>query len=319
MKAVNNKLKIAVLAGGIGSEREISIQSGSQVTSALKQAGVNAVLADITPEDTSILEDDSIDVFFVAMHGEFGEDGRLQQILEEKNVIYTGSRPDSCRLAFDKMASKKVFKEKGIKTPAAIEFDQNTDAKQLENELKKFGNKFVIKPIKEGSSVGVSITDSIGDAIKSAQNCLAEFGDCMIEQFIRGREVTVGVVCDIVLPIIEIRPERDFFNFDAKYIDDKTGFLFDTITDMQLAANIQKAAVDCFNVLGCRHFARVDFIVDDRDEFYALELNTIPGMTSHSLVPKAAEKIGLSLADVCLKIIESAINETEILNLKTKA
>ena len=146
MKTVNSKLKIVVLAGGIGTERDISIQSGKCVAHGLKEAGLNGVVADITPESMDILEEADIDVFFPALHGKFGEDGQLQQILEDKSLIYTGSGPEASRLAFDKIASKKAFVKAGIDTPATIEFNIDTDIRQLEKELRQFGNnRYVIK------------------------------------------------------------------------------------------------------------------------------------------------------------------------------
>lgn len=307
LKIVNSKSKVAVLAGGIGAERDVSIQSGDYVAKALKEAGLNVVTSDIGPDNMSILEDGGIDVFFLALHGKFGEDGQLQQILEDKSLLYTGSGPAASKLAFDKMASKRLFAEAGIDTPPAIEFDSSTDVQQLEKQLQQFADKFVVKPITQGSSVGVSIIAEPHKVIAAAQGCLSEFGDCMIEEFIPGSEITVGILCDSALPIIEVRPRENFYNYHAKYIDERTEFLFDTIRDPAPAANIKAAALDCYNALGCRHFARVDFILNRDQIAYALEVNTIPGLTTHSLVPKAAAKAGLSMSDLCVKIIEAAL------------
>jgi len=305
LKIDNSKLKVAVLMGGIGEERDISIQSGNCVAAALKQAGFDAVRADVQPDKLHILDDD-MDVFFVALHGKFGEDGQLQQILEDKGLIYTGSGPAASRLAFDKMASKSVFAESGVRTPRAIIFDSRTETKELERQLAHLGDKFVVKPVRQGSTVGVSIVDEPGSAVIAARQCSDKFGDCMIEEFIRGREITVSILENRALPIIEIRTKRDFYDYQAKYIDEQTEFLFDTIEDAALTERIHAAALECFNALGCRHFARVDFILDDQARAYALELNTIPGLTTHSLVPKAAQKVGLSMSDLCVKIIEAA-------------
>jgi len=303
LKIVNGKLKVAVLAGGIGPEREISLQSGRRVTEALKQAGFNVVTSDITPDDLTILDDTTVDVFFLALHGTFGEDGQLQQILEDKSLAYTGSDPEACKLAMDKIASKRVFNMAGVNTPAAIEFTPDTDIEQLS----RLADKFVIKPINQGSSVGINIAEDPSIVIEHARQCLEKFGDCMIEQFIAGREVTVGILAGQPLPIIEICPKESFYNYHAKYSDDKTEFLFDTIDNDKLNETIQMAAVKCCDVLECRDFARVDFILADNAVTYALEVNTIPGLTTHSLVPMAAEKIGISMSDLCTKIIEAAL------------
>ncbi len=309
------KPKVAVLMGGIGSEREVSIQSGSSVADALRQAGFKVVTADVNPNNLEILEDKSIDLFFPVLHGEFGEDGTLQQILEDKSLIYTGSGPVASRAAFDKLESKKLFSNAGISTPNVIEFDNQIEIKKLKEQLRSLGNKFVIKPVRQGSSVGVSIVSSVEDAIVAAQKTLREFGDCMIEEFITGRELTVGILCGQPLPIIEIRPKSGFYNYHAKYIDDQTQYLFDTIQQQSIVAEISRSAIDCFNALDCRHFARIDFILNNENKPYVLEANTIPGFTSHSLLPKAAAKAGLSMSELCKKIVETAysrISEPQI-------
>ena len=302
----NSKLKVAVLSGGIGSERDISIKSGRCVAEALKESGFDVVTADIRPDNLGILEDSSIDVFFPALHGEFGEDGQLQQILEDKSLTYTGSGSVACKLAFDKIASKKFFNQAGIITPAAIEFSVDSDIQKLEQQLRNLSDKYVIKPVKQGSSVGLKIAKDWREAIAAAQEILNEFGDCMIEELIPGRDITVGILCDQALPIIELRTESGFYDYHAKYSDEQTEFLFDTIEDPSVAAKAQAAALDCFKTLGCRHFARVDFRLDYDGTAYALELNAIPGFTARSDLPKAATKMGIPMSELCTKIVEAA-------------
>jgi len=306
LETVRSKIKVAVLAGGIGSERDVSIQSGGSVAEALRQAGYEVVTSDIRPDYLEILDDGSIDVFFPALHGEFGEDGRLQQILEDKSLLYVGSGPTASRLAFDKMASKKIFDRAGVATPAAVEFGSGTDISLLEERLRDFTDKYVVKPIRQGSSVGVSIVSSEQEALRAARETFREFGDCMIEEFVPGTEVTVGILHGGALPIIEVRTKSGFYDYYAKYLDEQTEFLFDTITDADVAAKLSRAAIDCFNALDCRHFARIDFILSGEKIAYALEANTIPGFTSHSLLPKAAAKAGFSMSDLCSKIVEAA-------------
>jgi D-alanine-D-alanine ligase len=292
--------------GGIGSERSISIQSGACVAEALIEAGFEVVTADVRPGNLDILEDSGIDVFFPALHGEFGEDGQLQQILDDKSLLYTGSGPTASKLAFDKMASKKLFAEAGVATPAAIEFSDETDIEQLEKRLQYLADEYVVKPIRQGSSIGVRIIADRQKAIEAAQETFDEFGDCMIEKFIPGKEITVSILEDGTLPIVEIRSQTGFYDYQAKYIDEQTEFLFDTITDPALTAQIEQAAMDCFYVLGCRHFARVDFMLSDEGIACALELNTIPGFTTHSLLPMAAAKVGFTMGNLCSKIVEAA-------------
>lgn len=309
MKTENTHSNVAVLAGGIGSERDISLQSGNAIADALKKAGVNVILADISPDNLDILEDCSINVFFIALHGQFGEDGQLQQILEDRTLIYTGSGPSASRLAFDKIASKKAFAEAGIAIPAAIEYDANTDSKQLEQQLSEMANRYVVKPIRQGSSVGVYIADKPDEAVLAARKTLSEFGDCMIEEFIAGREITVGILGRKALPIIEIKTEENFYDYHAKYIDDRTKFLFNTIQDGQLENYIKTTAINCFDVLGLKGFGRIDFVLSEEQKPYILEANSIPGFTSHSLVPQAAAKAGLSMSDLCVRIIQAAIED----------
>ena len=306
MEIERNKLKVAVLAGGIGSEREISLQSGKCVAEALKEAGFKVVIADIRPDNLEILNDGSVDVFFPALHGKFGEDGQLQQILEDRSLLYVGSGPEASKAAFDKIASKKLFEQAGLATPAAVEFGPGTDITLLEEQLQDFAQKYVVKPIRQGSSVGVSIVSTPQEAVVAARETFSEYGDCMIEEFVPGTEVTVGILHGRPLPIIEVRTQGGFYDYHAKYVDEKTEYLFDTITDTAMAANLSRAAVECFNALGCRHFARIDFLLSDEKIAYVLEANTIPGFTSHSLLPKAAAKAGLSMGDLCTEIVEAA-------------
>jgi len=304
---VNRDVKVAVLMGGVGEEREISIQSGNCVTEALKEAGLNVVAADIRPHNAGILQEPDIDVFFVALHGRFGEDGQLQQILEDRSLIYTGSGPEASSLAFDKWAAKRCFVEAGIKAPRAVKFDRQIQAEELERELYELGEKFVVKPLRQGSTIGVDIVDDPKSALAAARRCSDRFGDCMIEEFVPGREITVGILEGRALPIIEIKSKTGFYDYQAKYVDDRTQFLFDTIEDAELAAEIKAAALDCFNSLGCRHFGRVDLILSDEQVPCVLEVNTIPGFTAHSLLPMAAAKTGLSMSGLCAKIVQAAL------------
>jgi len=179
---INSQLKVAVLMGGIGEERDISIQSGSCVTQALKEAGLNAIAADIRPDNMDILENGDINVFFIALHGRFGEDGQLQQILEDKSLVYTGSGPKASKLAFDKLTSKDCFAKADVAIPKAIKFDVQTETKELEKQLLQLSDRFVVKPVGQGSTIGVTIVDDPKSALLAASECSSKFGDCMIEE-----------------------------------------------------------------------------------------------------------------------------------------
>lgn len=308
---MNKNIKVAVLAGGIGSERQVSIQSGKAVSDALKSAGFKVITSDITPEKLDILEDESVDVFFPALHGEFGEDGKLQQIMDKRRLVYAGSGAEASRLAFDKLESKREFEKIGLKVTPAVTFERGLTAGMLKSKLPRNEGGYVVKPARQGSSVGISIVDKPEDAIEQAKETRRRFGETMIESYIEGRETTVGVVGDKPLDIVEIKPVSEFYDYYAKYDDDKTEFAFDTINAPRLEQQIKQAAVDCFNVLGCRHFSRVDFILTEDNNYYVLEINTIPGFTSHSLLPMAAKRAGMDMPELCAKIVELAISDKQ--------
>jgi D-alanine-D-alanine ligase len=298
-------MKVAVLRGGVGRERQVSLESGRCVAEAMQKAGLDVVTSDIRPDDMQILDRRDIDVFFLALHGEFGEDGQLQRIFEERGLVYTGSGPEASRLAFDKMASKRLFAGAGVTVPPVVEFTRDMTPAELEKQLQGLDERVVVKPIRQGSSVGVHVVDRCDQAVATAQQVLGEFGDCMVESFVRGRELTVGVLGRQALPLIEIRSKTGFYDYHAKYVDDRTEYLFDTIEDQAVQARVQRAALACFDALGCRDFGRVDFILSPDGTPYALEVNTIPGFTTHSLLPKAAARIGLSMSDLCERIVRT--------------
>ncbi len=300
-------LNVAVLMGGVSEERQVSLQSGHSVCRALLAGGLEPVESDIGPDDLSILDRSDIDVFFIALHGTFGEDGQLQRILEDRSLVFTGSGSRASRLAFNKMEAKQRFSEAGILTPKSIVLDPHEAVQKLTGQIEGLCDRFVVKPLRQGSTIGISIEDDAESAIAAGYRCFEAFGDCMIEQYIGGRELTVGILGGEALPVLEIRPRDGFYDYEAKYVDDDTQYLFDTI-DPNLALKIQHDALLCFEALGLRHFARIDFILSDDGEAFVLEANTIPGMTSHSLVPKAAERIGLSMSELCIRIVDEAVD-----------
>jgi D-alanine-D-alanine ligase len=301
-------LKVAVLMGAVGQERQISLQSGRCVADALRKTKLLEVIEqDYQPDNPQILDDKSIDVFFLVFHGEFGEGGDMQEICEKKNLVFTGCDSKASRLGFDKMACKKVLRQAKLPVPDDIEIRNPEHLDTVSAKLRKMGPKFVIKPIRQGSSVGVRIVEGLGAAKDAAEKCAGQFGDCMIEEFIAGREITVGILENEVLPVIEIRTTHQFYDYDAKYNDDTTRFLFDTIDDKQILQKINDVALKSFNALGCRDFSRVDMILSPDGIPYVIEINTIPGFTTHSLLPKAAAKAGIEMSQLCLRIIKSVL------------
>ncbi|MCX5633161.1 MAG: D-alanine--D-alanine ligase [Phycisphaerae bacterium] len=317
-------LKVAVLMGAVGQERQISLQSGKCVADALRKTKLLEVIEqDYQPASPQILDDKSIDVFFLVFHGEFGEGGDMQEICEKKNLVFTGCDSKASRLGFDKMACKKVLRQAKLPVPDDVEIRNPEHLDTVSAKLRKMGPacgelacpeqgrrvepKFVIKPIRQGSSVGVRIVQGAENAKIAAEKCAGQFGDCMIEEFIAGREITVGILENEVLPVIEIRTTHQFYDYDAKYNDDTTRFLFDTIDDKQILQKINDVALKSFNALGCRDFSRVDMILSGDGIPYVIEINTIPGFTTHSLLPKAAAKAGIEMSQLCLRIINSAL------------
>jgi D-alanine-D-alanine ligase len=293
------------------------LESGRCVAEALRAGGLDVVVSDIRPDDMTVLDRTDIDVFFLALHGQFGEDGQLQQILEDRGLVYTGCGPKASRLAFDKMASKRLFQAASVPVPAVVEFQPGDDPADLDRQLEPLGSRFVVKPLRQGSSVGVYVVASRAEAVGAAQKVREEFGDCMVESFVEGCEVTVGVLGRQPLPIIEIRSKTGWYDYQAKYLDDRTEYLFDTIEDEAVRVRLADAALACFDALGCRDFSRVDFIVSRDGTPYALEANTIPGFTTHSLLPKAAAKVGIPMTELCVRIVRAAASRSTIANRKS--
>jgi len=299
--------RIAVLAGGVGAEREVSLESGRHITGAVARAGFDVIRSDIRPDDLHILDDPTIDIFFLALHGEFGEDGQLQEILERRGRVFTGSGSRASRLAFDKAAAKEAFQEAGAAVPPQLYLETPAPMTKLVEAMGPLGaDRLVVKPACQGSSVGVEIVDDRHAAAEAAARCLERFGPCLVEAFVPGREITVGILNGRALPIIEIRSRNPFYDYRAKYLDDTTEYHFDTIDDAALVDRIQETAVRCFEALGCRHLGRVDMILADDGVPYVLEINTLPGFTSHSLLPMAAQRAGLDAPALCTAILEAA-------------
>ncbi len=302
-------IKVAVLAGGVGSERQVSLVSGANIVKALGGEGLAVVESDIGPDNLAILDDTSIDAFFLALHGQFGEDGSLQAILESRGRVFTGSGSRASRLAFDKVASKKHFREAGVIVAAEVVLDASSTVADVESKLAPLGQRFVVKPIRQGSSVGVTILDGVAAVAQAAVECFRQYGDCLVEPYIPGREFTVGILNGVALPVLEIRSRSPFYDYQAKYLADTTEYLFDTLDDAALVRRMQEDAVRCYRSLGCRHQSRVDMIVSSAGVPHVLEINTLPGFTSHSLLPMAAAKAGIPVGKLCLEILRSAIQD----------
>ncbi|MBN2645493.1 MAG: D-alanine--D-alanine ligase [Desulfuromonadaceae bacterium] len=295
--------KIAVLLGGTSAEREVSLRTGAAVLKALQQGGYQAVAVDTARDVPEQLREVACDVAFLAVHGRHGEDGTLQGLLEMMGIPYTGSGVLASALAMDKAMAKQVVAAHGVVTPGARLVDPATDVKVFCQTQTSW--PCVVKPVREGSTVGISIAgdeaglrQAIGEARRYDRRIL-------VEDYIQGREVTVAVLNGVALPVIEVVPESGFYDYHAKYTPGQTRYLVPAPLDESLTAGLQSAAVTAASALGCRGAVRVDFMIRER-EFYFLEVNTIPGMTETSLLPKAAACAGMDFAQLVERILVDA-------------
>ncbi len=296
-------ISVVVLAGGPSKERSVSQASGQSIANALESVGFNVTIADITPENLDALEMPA-DVFFPALHGEFGEDGQLQAIMEQSNLIFCGSPSSACELAMNKYNAKLKILELNIPTPR---FDIAQSKQDIPVAKACWSMPVVVKPIKQGSSLGITIVRDAQQLENVIEKTLEEFGPVLVEQFIEGRELTVGILAGQALPILEIKTKRDFYDFNAKYEDDNTEYIFVEDLSETMYKHIQELSVTAARGLGLRDFCRIDWRLNTQNQPCFLEANAIPGFTEHSLLPKAAQKAGYSMADMCKTIIELAM------------
>lgn len=292
--------KIAVLMGGPGSERDVSLATGRGVSKALQSLGVEVVDVDVRDENFSLPHD--VDLAFITIHGTFGEDGQLQKILENRGVAYTGEGVNGSEIAFDKIQSKEKFREHGVPTP--------------QWEVIQAGQRptipvpIVAKPPRQGSTVGVHIIKSDSE-IESGLGQAAKYDrELLIEKFVPGRELTIGILGDQALPILEIIPKGGFYDFTNKYpfLNPQAGGAAEHVCpakiDNEKTKEVQTLALSAFRALGLEVYGRVDVLLPGDGAATVLEVNTIPGMTEASLLPEAAAAAGITYVDLCRRIIE---------------
>jgi len=300
-------LDITVLMGGPSAEREISLISGAAVADALERAGHTVTRADISPADESALDREGADVVFIALHGPFGESGELQRLCEERELRYTGSGPRASELAMDKAAAKQLFKQAGLATPDWMIIEESHSPPQYRPWLEELPPPVVVKPVENGSSIDITIAHDAAERDAAMEELTDVYGRGMIERFVPGREITVGILGDQPLPVIEVIPAREFYDYTAKYDDDAgTQYVFDHGLDEATCRQVQQQAMTAHNALDCRDLSRVDFILDRQHQFQVLEVNTIPGFTSHSLVPMAAARAGIGFEELVDRIAQMA-------------
>lgn len=297
--------KIGVLMGGDSSEREISLKSGKAVVKALKTAGLTVAGIDLTGNPRTRLKKENIDIAFIALHGKGGEDGKIQTILESMKIPYTGGNPKASQNAFDKWKAKKIFAEHNILTPRAFLVTK----KNYKARIKDLRFPLFVKPVDQGSSIGVSLLNNRRTVDQDIAAAVNEYGKVILEDKVFGREITIGIIGDKALPIIELVPDGSFFDYDAKYKKDKTKYYVELHMQESDYKKYQAVALQVFSAVGLQDIARVDMIVDNLGDAYVLEVNSIPGMTERSLLPKAAEKIGMDFPHVCVDILQSALTK----------
>lgn len=304
--------RIGVLMGGPSSEREISLKSGNAAFEALKNAGYDAVAMDAVGNIEEKILSEGISVAFIALHGRFGEDGAIQSILEKMGIPYTGSGPEASAKALDKEASRRIFKNNGIFVPNCTILYRNYSVdKFIDDVALKF--PLVVKPACEGSSIGLSIVDNKKDLASAIAQAFHYDEKVLVEEYIPGKEITVGILEDKPLPVIQIVPKNKYYDFHAKYTKGMTEYVVPAKIDEKEYKAAQKAGLDAHLVLGCSGFSRVDMIIDQGHRPVVLEVNTIPGLTETSLLPKAAAACGINFTQLCEKLIGLAYEKNKVL------
>ena len=306
------KLDITLLCGGISAEREVSLMTGTQIAEALRTVGHRVWQSDIAPDNLAALDRRPCDLIFPALHGTFGEDGQLQHILEQRGVPFVGSGEAASRLGMDKAACKSCLLEHGVPT-ANWQVVYAHKLKESWTAATGVGYPCVIKPISEGSSVGCKVCLTLEQARAHLRETLPKFGAMLVEQFVDGYELTVGILDGKTLPVIWIKPATAFYDYEAKYTREDTQYIFDVPLPAPVLEAVRRAAEDTHRFVGCRHLSRVDVMVDKRShDVSVLEVNTMPGFTTHSLVPKAAARAGIPFTELCDRLARMALRDATV-------
>jgi D-alanine-D-alanine ligase len=301
---INGRSAVLVLMGGPDAEREVSLLSGAAVAQALRDCGrfdvIERVVDEPSAEDLAALGGD---VVFPVLHGPWGEGGPLQELLETVGRPYVGSRPAAAALAMDKLATKNIVSGAGVRTPCARRLEAGDDC--------DLALPLVLKPIDDGSSVDLEICRSDADVVAARCRLHPARGAVMAETYVTGREITVGIVGSQPLPLIEIVPSAavEFYDYEAKYLRDDTRYDVDPMLSSDLVEQCMNAALAAFKGVGCRDLARVDFILTEDGPWF-LEINTMPGFTTHSLVPMAAATLGLDMPALCGLLADAALDRS---------
>ena len=299
------KIRIGVLMGGTSAEREISLKSGKAVLRALRSCGQDALAIDIKKTDknyvTDLLLSYDIGLAFLVLHGSFGEDGKIQAILDQMRIPYTGSGAFASSLSMDKLSSRRIFRAAGLAVPRY--FVLNRKERRIDSS---FAFPLVVKPAACGSSIGLSVIDN-PEEFRDAIRLAFKYDSCvLVEEYIKGREMTVGIFKDSPLEAIEIRSRRRFFDYKAKYEQGQTDYIVPAPVPLKTMQLLKDTALKAHTLLGCFFFSRVDIILNNKNIPYVLEVNTIPGFTATSLLPRAALHKGIPFQELVLVIAQAA-------------
>ena len=297
--------KVLVLMGGWSNEREISLVSGSFVYDSLIKSGVNTIRLDLTKNNLNEIEKISPDRVFIILHGKGGEDGEIQKYLDSLNIPYTGSNSESSKLCMNKRSTKEKLLSNDILTPNY----EKISKMEISSIKKRFQYPFIVKPSAEGSSIGVYIVENDRDLERAISANEKISSDFIAEDYIEGLEYTVGILGDSALPVIKLLPPGKFYDFNAKYESDKMQYICPSQLDDSMEDKLKKISLNCFKTCGCKGWGRIDIIVDDKGNPWVIELNTVPGMTSHSLVPLAAKERNIDFENLVLKILDSSLQK----------
>jgi len=295
------RLNITVMLGGMGAEREVSLSSGKEVTRALRSLGHRIHELDPQTEDWELPA--STDVVFLALHGTYGEDGRVQSRLEQLSVPYTGCGPDASKLAFNKVLTKQRCLEDGVPTAPFLLINSASASWPM-----GWDPPVVLKPVRQGSSVGLQFVERVADWGKALAEAMRYDSEVLMEEKIIGRETTVGILANAVLPVVEVRPKGGVYDYQSKYTAGETEYLCPAPFDATTTSRIQAAGLGAFKAVSGRDYARVDIMVRQNGEPVVLEVNTLPGMTETSLLPKAAAAAGIGYASLCQQMVELALS-----------
>ena len=298
--------RVAVLMGGWSSERPVSLRSGAAVLQALVEAGVDAHGVDVDRRVDRVLRDGGYDRVFNVLHGAGGEDGTIQGLLEVLGLPYTGSGVTASAVSMDKMLSKRIWRAAGLPTPPFMRLTADTDWGRV---VKALGLPLMVKPVAEGSSIGMTRVDDAAALPAAWRHAAESGGEVMAEAWIEGGEYTVAILDGEALPVICVETPRGFYDYEAKYRADDTRYLCPCGLPAEAEDEVQRLALAAFRTLGARGWGRMDLLRDGDGKFWLIELNTVPGMTDHSLVPKAAAAAGMDFQALVLRILATTLTE----------